>query len=384
VTAFDPTRCDLCGSTEFADRTLLAPRSMRSDGVIEPRPLLKRLCRRCGLAREGRPQASAADVYAGEYTPAAADYVFHTADGPRKRSEVFADWVCEHGGVHWATAKRALEIGAGAGGLMAALAARFPACRFEGLELSRSAAAAAREAGQAVESTDVSEWNEGPYDAVYAVAVLEHVPSPTAFLRRLRELLTPDGVLVLTQPTQDVTSHDILFTDHLHHFGTAHLRAYAGKIGFREAAAAVGHPLMTNFSLHVWRVEGPAAGWEWAGPQERTTVAESLDGLAAAFTRCDERLELWERGGRTAGVFGLSEVFDLARAYTTLGEADIRGGLHDAPERVAGRFPFPVVRPEDARKLGIDAVLIAANKVWLPRIEPRLRRLGLETHPVFS
>ena len=264
---------------------------------------------------------------------------------------------------------------------MAPLQKRFPQARFEGLELCRGSAAAARSAGHEVHAVDVHDWDEGPYDIIYAVAVLEHVPSPTEFLTRLRELLVPGGLLLLTQPTQDVASCDILFNDHLHHFHSDHMRGYASKLGFRERDCVVGHELMPNFSLHSWQKVASPKALEWNQPAAESKVARSFADLADSFAQCDSQIEAWLRGGRTLGVFGLSETFALARTYTRLGSVPIRCGLDDDPTR-SRSLPFPVVTPEQSASFGIDAVIVAANKVWLPQIEPRLRRLGLDLCPV--
>ncbi len=386
MATFDPERCDLCGAAEATRLAMPSAHSLRSDQVTLLRPLVKRVCSRCGLTREGASVPMLDAMYADEYAIAPADYVFYSANGPRKRSEVFASWFVDaFGDSAWMPTKRVLEIGAGAGAVMAALGERFPGNRYEGIELCRSSAEAARAAGHAVRAVDVRDWTGGPYDIIYAIAVLEHVPSPTAFLSRLRDLLAPDGRLFLTQPTQDVASYDVLFTDHLHHFGGDHLRAYARKTGFHERGAVVGHELMPNFSLHCWLATAAPRNWDWTGHPGASTVAKSFADLTKSFARFDEQLEIWMNANFALGVFGLNEVYALARAYTSLAAATIRCGLDDDPAKAKYRsLGFPVVAPEDAARIGIDAVVIAANKVWLPRIEPRLRRLGLATCPVLS
>lgn len=321
-------------------------------------------------------------VYADEYTVAPADYVFYTPAGPRLRGEVFATWLVDaFGSSPWLSAKRVLEVGAGAGAVMAPLQKRFPQACFSGLELCQASAAAARTAGHDVHAVDVHDWNDGLYDIIYAVAVLEHVPSPTEFLARLRELLAPGGLLFLTQPTQDVPSYDILFNDHLHHFRSDHLSGYATKLGFRECGCVVGHELMPNFSLHAWKKIASPEPWDWDQSAGDSSVARSFTDLVDSFARCNQQIDDWLRDGRTLGVFGLNEVFSLAQTYTCLANVPIRCGLDDNPTRKRP-LAFPVVAPEESTAFGIDAVVVSANKVWWPQIEPRLRRLGLELCPV--
>ena len=92
-------------------------------------------------------------------------------------------------------------------------------------------------------------------------------------MTELRKRLRPGGLLYLCQPTQDVPSYDVFFVDHLHHFGTDHLRAYAGRCGFRELGFVVGHGWMPNFSLHLWQAAEPDGDFAWHGPPGSTACA---------------------------------------------------------------------------------------------------------------
>lgn len=386
MTTFDSEFCDLCGTSESTRLTMPSAFAMRSDQIVQAGPLVKLHCACCGLAREGRARADLASMYRDEYAVAPADYIFYAETGPRRRSEVFTRWMIDaFGAGKWPAGGRILEVGAGAGAVMAAFGREFPSCRFEGLELCQSSAQAARASGLEVQATPVEEWDAGPYDAIYAIGVLEHVPSPTAFLMRLRTLLKSDGHLFLAQPTQDVCSYDILFNDHLHHFGSEHLRQYARKTGFREIGFIVGHDLMPNFSLHCWQATAAQPDWTWHGPPGFSMIVDSFAELSGSFARLDATLEDWNRTGRTIGVFGLNEVFSLARTYTQLSTVPITCGLDDDPGKEKyRRLGFPVVVPEQARQQEIDAVVLATNRIWVPRVKSRLRRMGLETCTVLA
>jgi SAM-dependent methyltransferase len=360
--------------------------AMRSDQIIQAGPLVKLRCACCGLVREGHAHVDLESMYRDEYAVAPSDYMFYTDSGPRRRSEVFTRWMIEaFGAGKWSGGRRILEVGAGAGAMLAAFSREFPSCRFEGLELCQSAAQAARAAGLPVHATPVEEWNAEPYDAIYAIGVLEHVPSPTAFLTHLRTLLKSQGYLFLAQPTQDVGSYDILFNDHLHHFGTDHLRQYARKTGFREIGFIVGHDLMPNFSLHCWQATTAEPDWSWHGAAGFSTVVDSFAELSDSFASLDSTLEGWNRTGRSIGVFGLNEVFSIARTYTQLSSVPITCGLDDDPGKEKYRgLGFPIVIPEHARQQEIDAVVLATNRIWVPRVKSRLHAMGLETCTVLA
>jgi SAM-dependent methyltransferase len=389
VSGFDPTRCDLCGSSEA--RALPAPavsRALRSDRAVVPGPLSKLECARCGLVRDGRPRGAdeIAATYAGEYVEHGEDHLFHTPDGPVPRSRMLADWLVDFAGEHrFRRAGRALEIGAGTGHVMAVIAARFPVLELTGVEPGAEAAARSRALGRHVLEGSADLVEAGAFGLAWSVAVIEHVASPRAFLLAARRTLAPGGWLVLCQPTQDVASNDILFVDHLHHFGTAHVRAYAAACGFVERGFVVGHAFMPNFSVHLLEVAGSPGPFSWPGPPATTTCAPTLDQLVADMARLDATLDRLRGEGRRIAVFGISEVYAMARAYSRLGETTLVAGLEDGgPKPHHASLPFPVVLPEEAPALGVQDVVVAINAVWMPQVEARLARLGLRAHPVLS
>jgi SAM-dependent methyltransferase len=388
--AFRPDICDLCGSSAY--ETLLdmrRPTSLRSDRALATEPLRKLACAACGLVRSGRPLSPDAlvayyeDDYALSVHP---EHFFYTPHGPQARSVVLADWLTQETGAEcWQSARRALEVGAGAGRLMAELHRRFPGVDLEGLEPGRQAAQAGREAGLAVRTGSLEALEKESYDLAYSVAVVEHVASPTDWLRALRSCLRSGARLVLCQPTQDVPSYDLFFIDHLHHFGTEHLRQYARKCGFHERHHAVGHPLMPNFSVHVWEVLEPAATFAWEGPPCRTRCEAASVAILEDLRRLDAMLDALQRQARPVAVFGLGEAYWVARCYSRLGEFPVACGLDDAPDRpeYAG-LGFPVLRPEECLRLGVTDVILAMNAMYYPMAQARLSKLGLRSHPVFA
>ena len=91
------------------------------------------------------------------------------------------------------------------------------------------------------------------------------------------------------------------------------------------------------------------------------------------------------RAGQPLGVFGIFEVFALARAYSALGSAAITCGLDDDPgKNDAGEYPFPIVVPESCVHYGVKDVLLTMNKVYYPQATARLERLGVRAYPVLS
>lgn len=314
------------------------------------------------------------------------DHLFYDAQGGRRRSAVFADWITEAMTAAGArTPRRVLEVGASRGFLLAELASRWPDAACQGVELGAEAALEARGRGLDVRQGESAQLPSHHYDLVVSIAVLEHVPSPTLFLQELRRLVSDDGVVVLIQPTQDVPSYDVFFVDHLHHFATPHLTNYALKCGFIERYSRVGYQFMPNFSGHAWTPLTAPAAWSWRCGPQATECAATLRRVLEDMSRLDEQTAALQREQRGFGVFGLHEVFALTRAYSAIDGAGIRCGLDDAPQSPAYRdYPFPVVRPEAAAATGVREVFLTMNRIYYSLASERLTALGLVPLPVLS
>jgi 2-polyprenyl-3-methyl-5-hydroxy-6-metoxy-1,4-benzoquinol methylase len=95
---------------------------------------------------------------------------------------------------------RLLEVGAGYGGLVrVALARRW---RVDATEVSRTGLVSLQQTGASVFAGDVAQagYPDGAFDGVVSLEVLEHVPSPQAFLDELARVTRPGGALLLTTP----------------------------------------------------------------------------------------------------------------------------------------------------------------------------------------
>jgi 2-polyprenyl-3-methyl-5-hydroxy-6-metoxy-1,4-benzoquinol methylase len=100
---------------------------------------------------------------------------------------------------------RLLDVGCSSGYLIdAALDAGFDAYGIEGSEVA--IAGASERARRRILQGDVNQIDMTPYPLYHVITafdIIEHTLNPTAFLKRLNELLSPGGILAITTPDAD-------------------------------------------------------------------------------------------------------------------------------------------------------------------------------------
>jgi trans-aconitate methyltransferase len=293
------------------------------------------------------------------------------------RSEAMAAWMADAlvSSDHGRFVRSVYEVGAGRGTLLTRFAAMYPNSALAGCEVNESAATAARAKGMAVACGDETAL-AGAHDLIVASFVLEHVPSPVAFLRRLVAHLTPRGRIVIAQPMQNVESHDIYFVDHLHHFTTTHVEWVANAAGLRQVAMAASPWFAANASVHVLEPGGVRPSISHLYPH---AIDDAIRRWEAIFARCRALPK-----GRYA-LFGGSEFAGLLRCYGHLDRLELTMVLDDVPQRYPGGvFGLPVraldtVADEELAQL--DAVILAVNPTYHAVIS---RRCAARSVPVVN
>jgi SAM-dependent methyltransferase len=186
--------CRICGGhTEIVGAV---------EGSFSGRSYHLRRCDVCRYAFIADPWTDFARIYddayyAGKGADPRVDYEFELASPQdtirvyewRGITRVVATLLGGLDGVRW------LDFGAGNGGLVRYVAAHSPATAV-GFE-EGSIARRARDLGIPVSSEQPLD-DDGGFDVVTAIEVLEHTLDPVAELRRIRKLLRPGGLLVLT------------------------------------------------------------------------------------------------------------------------------------------------------------------------------------------
>lgn len=231
-----PDACCLCGEDA-------------ADAEAIPGGVLLR-CRGCSLSRTGGDAEAAEVLYGDDYHAGDGYDDYYDPVARRFESKRRLAWLRSVG-----RPERLLEVGAAAGFFLDAARAR--GIEVLGVELSASAAAYANERlGVPVQAAafEVAELR-GPFDAVVAFHVLEHVADPMAFARRARSLLAPSGLLALEVPNLDSAASRRLGAAwphlqprfHRWHFTPATLGRLVADAGFDVVSAD------TVFSRYYWR-----------------------------------------------------------------------------------------------------------------------------------
>ncbi|MBM4018145.1 MAG: class I SAM-dependent methyltransferase [Planctomycetes bacterium] len=279
--AIEEVPCDFCGAAEAdfvlarADRLGALPGEWR---VVR--------CRRCGLARTSpRPAAEALsraypDGYEchqgapenrgpphgllrwalvnlrgyplGRRSAAPLRWLLTPAAALRLRNRKFVGCLPYEG------EGRLLDFGCGGGRYVAQMAAA--GWKAEGIDLVPAAVRAGRAAGLVIHQGTLpgADLPPGTYDLVTMWHVLEHVPSPLATLRAVRDVLRPGGRLAVVCPMNDSLSarwfgaawYGLDMPRHLTHFTRTTLRRHLEAAGFRvESAHSIRRPTFMRGSL---------------------------------------------------------------------------------------------------------------------------------------
>ena len=260
---FEEVPCDFCGSSD-ADVVLKGPD--RLHGL--PGEFTVVACRQCSLARTSpRPTLeSLGAAYPEQYDPYSKapkhtppqgllrwslvnfrDYPLRKKAPAITRApgRLLAGWVLNKrrnlGYLPYRGEGKLLDFGCGAAGYVAKMSAA--GWDAQGMDMSAQAVAAGRDAGLTIHQGTLPGTDLGGelFDAVTMWQAIEHVPSPTATLAAVHEILKPGGRLLVVCPQFDSLAAEkfgacwyaLDLPRHLTHFSRATLRAQVEAAGFK-------------------------------------------------------------------------------------------------------------------------------------------------------
>ena len=158
---------------------------------------------------------------------------------------------------HAREAQRVLDAGCGPGALLRVLRRALPDAQLWGVDGSDTALSRARVACRRARlskfdlATAEHAAPNASFDLVICSEVLEHLTDDVAALRRLRELVAPNGRLIVTVPGDQPTTFDHAI-GHVRHYSLVSLRDTLQAADFRvERLFAWGFPFHSTYRALV-------------------------------------------------------------------------------------------------------------------------------------
>ena len=370
-------RCHACG----AERPVVVPgfasfRRVTSDCKPWPAGGGLAVCASCGLAQAVLDRAWHGDAKAiyDSYT------IYHTSGGAEQsvfdpqsgqatsRSTRLVQRLAS--GVAVPARGRLLDVGCGNGAFLRAFGGAWPQWSLTGAEVNDHNRAAV-ESIPGVEQLFVGDALDVPgrFDLISLVHVLEHIPGPSEFLRKLHEKLEPGGLLLVEVPDCEANAFMLLVADHASHFFLATLHERVTAAGF-EVIAAANNWVAKELTLVARRNESPAS----AAP----STADALDQVRARVRWLEHIVATTREFSKSPG-FGL---FGTSIAATWLfAELDGRVDffVDEDPHRIGRQhLGRPVLAPSDVTS---GASVFLALPPFLARpIAGRLASLPVRWH----
>jgi 2-polyprenyl-3-methyl-5-hydroxy-6-metoxy-1,4-benzoquinol methylase len=199
------------------------------------------------------------------------------------------------------TSGRLLDFGCGNGSLLRAFSAAVPGWSLAGAEWDAKDRAAI-ESIPGVERLYTGSPADvpGKFDLVTAVHVLEHIPSPRAFLADLRDKLQPGSLLLVQLPDHLQNPFELAIADHASHFSRATIRALLTAAGY-EVLMVANDWVARELTIVARPGTGSTEPAEPAGPHSARLAVERLIGWLDSVAR-SARAEA--DGAEAFGVFG--------------------------------------------------------------------------------
>ena len=358
-------RCRLCGGSDLTRLIHLrqAPRSverlLREAEIDADSPVALEVltCGGCGFVQLADPMPS------GFYD----DYEMAVSFSPR--FQAYLDELCDtFVAMSGDERGRLLEVGCGDGVFLDRLRGR--GFDVVGMEPSRRFRTHAEARGLHVVSDYLDAEHPapgGPYDAVVARQVLEHVFDPAGFVRALVNALKPGGAGLIEVPSlEQAVDHGRyydFFPDHVNYFSATTLARLcaAGGLAVVEVRRTFAGEFLAAF---VRRPFAPDLAPFAAAAAESM---ESLRNFLVAEQAAERRVAVWGGGGK--GVAALASGGAGCVAYVV--DTDPRKqGLYLPASHI------PVYPPEHLSTDPVDTVLITALAHYDEIIDDLVRRLA--------
>lgn len=237
-------RCIICNSKEIdLIYTSRIPLSITSDLRTWPKNANVFQCQTCGHSFKdaGKISLELAKLYESYKlfeSSDAKDQAIFVGPSPKSRSQILVESLStlanlpENG--------KFLDIGCNKGVLLKEFGNKYPRWNLYGYEISKDYGTYVKKIKNFKKYYwgEVSRINE-QFDLITLIHTLEHIANPVSFLKQIKKLVSPNGLLLIQVPNFRLNPFDIIIYEHISHFYPEILEALLVKSGFEVAAKSL-------------------------------------------------------------------------------------------------------------------------------------------------
>ncbi|MDG6218105.1 MAG: class I SAM-dependent methyltransferase [Candidatus Thermoplasmatota archaeon] len=134
-----------------------------------------------------------------------------------------------------------LDIGCGNGALLRQFHDQFPEWTLFAIELNDKYKDIVESIPcvQKMYVSDNLEHIEAPFDCITMVHVLEHILNPRSYLKKVHNILSPEGILIIEVPNFIKNPYDLIIVDHCTHFDINSLESLLKVTGFEVIYSSI-------------------------------------------------------------------------------------------------------------------------------------------------
>ncbi|WP_374764519.1 class I SAM-dependent methyltransferase [Yunchengibacter salinarum] len=302
-----------------------------------------------------------------------------TNDGAKSQSQRSCDFFLEM--VNPNQGARILEAGAGKGFFMGHLQDKRPDLELHAFEPGKAYEILKEKLPDVeIERCDYTEYqkDEGTYDVVLSLGVLEHVQNPLDMLKWKRALLKEGGICFIRVPDFTKNPNDVFTVDHLSKLTPESIRNLASRAGFsvkdiRHMGVAV-HAALIADREPVSNPYNPVS-------ENQDIVHKNEEFARAAMSAIENARESAKRDGSQWAIFGLAASGLFAPFYLGFPPDEIAAYLDDNDSiwgnSIHGR---PIQGPQKIPELGIKHVALVISPVYFEKVRPRIEEIGAKVH----